>query len=86
MAHGEKAGKVAFVSSSSGFHIHKPSYHIFFLQSHVNDVSLGALVLDAQPFVLGCLFVVDSNVLHDVGGQVLQHQLAVMAKELLSIQ
>ena len=47
---------------------------------------LRTLVLDAQPFVLVGLLVVDGNVLHDVGGQVLQHQLAVVPEELLAVE
>ena len=44
------------------------------------------LVLDAQPFVLVGLLIVDGDVLHGVGGQVLEHQLAVVAEELLAVK
>ena len=43
-------------------------------------------VLDAQPFVLVGLLVVDGDVLHGVGGQVFKHQLAVVTEELLAVE
>ena len=40
----------------------------------------------SQPFVLGRLLVVESDLLHRVSGQVLQHQFAVTTEEVLAVQ
>ena len=47
---------------------------------------LRTLVLDTKELILGGLLVVDGDVLHGVGGQVLQEQLAVVAEELLAVE
>ena len=86
VAHGKEAGKVTFAGAAASLYVGKPAYHILLLQPYVYNVFLHSFVLDAQPFVLGSLLVVDGDVLHDVGGQVLQHQLAVVAEELFAVE
>ena len=86
VAHGEETGQVASAGAAASLYVGKPTYHILLLQPYVYNVALCALVLDAQPFVLCGLLVVDGDVLYHVGGQVLQHQFAVSAEELLAVQ
>ena len=86
MAHGEEAGEIAIAGACSCLRVGYPSYHVLLLQPNVDDIALRVFVLDAQPFVLVGLLVVDGDVLHGVGGQVFKHQLAVVTEELLAVE
>ena len=89
MAHGEETGKVRrmiLAIARTRLHVGQPAYHIFLLQTDVDDVALRPEVFLAQPFVLLRLFVVDGDVLHRVGRQVLKQQFAVALEEGLAVQ
>ena len=94
VAHGEEACQVASPlptgegrgGASSHLGVGNPAHHVLLLQSDVDDVALGLQVLDAEPLVLVGLLVVDGDVLYGVGRQVFEHELAVVAEELLAVE
>ena len=87
--HGEEAcqvGRLVLPKSCSGLDVCYPADHVFALQPHIDDVVLTALVGPSEPFILLGLLVIDGHVLHRVGRQILEHELAIALKEVFAVQ
>ena len=79
-AQGKKTGKVAVVGAAAGLYIGNPSDVVFFLQIHVHDIGFVAKFL-VQTLPEQARLVIDLNVFHHVGRQVIEHNLAVAVEQ-----
>jgi len=84
-AQGEETGQVAVMGAAAGFHVGNPSGVVLFLEIHVHDVGLVSEFL-MEMLAEHARLVIDLYVFHHVGRQVIEHDLMVLGKEVLTIE
>ena len=84
-AQGKEAGQIAVVGAAAGLHVGDPPNVVLFLQVHVHDIGLVAQFL-VQALAQHARLFIYLHVFHHVGRQVVEHDLAILGKEVLAVE
>ena len=84
-AQGEEAGQITVMSTAAHLGIGYPSDVVLLLQVYIHHEGLVAKLL-VDHLSAQTRLVIDLHILHHVGGQIVEHDLAVLGEEVLTVE